>query len=143
MNSQQAHILLVEDNEGDILLTKEAFEDSKFINRISTVKNGGDALDFLFQRGEFENAEKPDLILLDINLPVKNGHEVLTQIKADENTRKIPIIMLTTSDSSKDINLAYNSHANSYVTKPLNMDDFMDAITKIEEFWIEIVKLSE
>lgn len=137
------HILLVEDNDGDILLTKEAFEEGRILTKLSVVKNGGDAVDFLFQRGAFENVERPDLILLDINLPVKSGHEVLELIKSNEQTRKIPIIILTTSSLQKDINQAYNNYANSYVTKPLDMEEFVQAIMKIEEFWLELVKLSK
>lgn len=136
------HILLVEDNEGDILLTREAFGERKVISKLSVVKNGGDAVDFLLKRNGFQNEEKPDLILLDINLPVKSGIEVLKIIKENPNTKKIPVIMLTTSSSQKDINLAYQYHANSYITKPLDMDEFIQAIMKIEEFWFQLVKLS-
>jgi len=137
-----AHILLVEDNEGDIILTLDAFEESKIKTEISVVRNGQEALDFLFQRGEFADVEKPDLILLDINIPIFNGHEVLKLIKEEESTKKIPVIMLTTSSSQKDINLAYEHHANSYVKKPLEMEEFLKAILKIEEFWLQIAKLA-
>ena len=137
-----AHILLVEDNEGDILLTLEAFEESKVKTDISVVKNGQEALDFLFKRGIYKNANRPDLILLDINIPVFNGHEVLKQIKQDPSLKKIPVIMLTTSSNQKDIEMAYGNHSNSYVRKPLDMDDFLDAILKIEEFWLQLSTLS-
>jgi CheY-like chemotaxis protein len=140
---KKMHILLVEDNEGDILLTTEAFEESKIPTQLSVVKNGEEALNFLFKRGKFENVERPDLVLLDINLPIKNGHEVLKEIKSNNETRTIPIIMLTTSDSQKDINLAYFNYANSYITKPLDMEEFLEAIQKIEEFWLDLVKLSK
>lgn len=137
------HILLVEDNEGDILLTQEAFEDRKVISKMSVVKNGQAAIDFVFKRGEYQDVEKPDLILLDINLPVKNGLEVLKEIKSDEKTRKIPVIVLTTSVSTRDIDQAYYSYANSYVSKPLEIDEFIHAIHKIEDFWLQLVKLSD
>jgi len=140
---KKMHILLVEDNEGDILLITEAFEESKIPTQLSVVKNGEEALNFLFKRGKFENVERPDLVLLDINLPIKNGHEVLKEIKSNNETRTIPIIMLTTSDSQKDINLAYFNYANSYITKPLDMEEFLEAIQKIEEFWLDLVKLSK
>lgn len=133
-----AHILLVEDNEGDILLTLEAFEECKVKTKISIAKNGQEALDFLFKRGSFTNVKKPDLILLDINIPIFNGHEVLQQIKADVHLKKIPVIMLTTSSSQKDINKAYENHCNSYVKKPLDISEFLSAILKIEEFWLQL-----
>jgi len=137
-----AHILLVDDNEGDILLTKEAFEESKVKTTISVAKNGKEALDFLFKKGLFANAKKPDLILLDINMPIINGHEVLRQIKADVNLKKIPVIMLTTSSSEKDISTAYENHCNSYIKKPLEMSEFFEAALKIEEFWLQLSTLS-
>lgn len=143
MSSSPAQILLVEDNEGDILLTIEAFEESKFDCRINVVKNGQDALDYLFKRGTFLNSQKPDLILLDINIPIFSGHEVLKQIKENVNLKKIPVIMLTTSSSKRDIDLAYENHTNSYVTKPLTMIDFLEAIKKIEDFWFKLSILSE
>jgi len=138
-----AHILLVEDNEGDILLTKEAFEECKVNTAISVAKNGKEALDFLFKKGVFADAKKPDLILLDINMPIMNGHEVLKQIKADVNLKKIPVIMLTTSSSEKDLDTAYENHCNSYVKKPLEMSEFLSAILKIEEFWLHLTTLSK
>lgn len=138
---EQVHILLVEDNEGDILLTKEAFEESKIIAEISVVKNGAEALNFLFQRESFMDAKRPDLILLDINIPIYDGHFVLKQIKEDNNLKKIPVIMLTTSSNNKDINLAFENHTNSYVTKPIDMTDFIKAVLKIQEFWFQLSKL--
>lgn len=136
-----AHILLVEDNEGDILLTRDALEDRKFINDITVVKNGKQAIDYIFREGEYTNAKTPDLILLDVNLPLKNGHEVLQLIKHDDRTRHIPVIMLTTSSSERDIELSYKNHANCYITKPVEIDDFIAVVRKIEEFWIQFVKL--
>lgn len=140
---RQAKILLVEDNDGDIFLTLEAFEESKIKTDISVVKNGEDALEFLYQRGEFKDAFKPDLILLDINIPLLNGHEVLKDIKSNKILKKIPVIMLTTSSNKVDIEKAYSNHVNSFVTKPIQMDDFLSAILKIEEFWLNLCTLSE
>lgn len=136
-----AHILLVEDNDGDILLTTDALKDRKFINSISVVKNGKQAIDFVFRQGDYANAQKPDLILLDINLPLKNGHEVLKAIKANKETRKIPVIMLTTSSSERDIEMSYQNHANCYITKPVEIDQFTEAISTIEEFWLKLARL--
>jgi CheY-like chemotaxis protein len=137
-----ANILLVEDNEGDILLTLEAFEECKLKSEINVVKNGKEALDFLFKRGAYTDAKKPDLILLDINLPIFNGHEVLRQIKSDPILKKIPVIMLTTSSNQKDLDKAYENHCNSYVKKPLEINEFLSAILKIEEFWLQLTTLS-
>lgn len=135
------HILLVEDNEGDILLTTEALEERKIINKISVAKDGKEALDFMFKEGAYKNATTPDLILLDVNLPKKSGHEVLQVIKNDDRTAHIPVIMLTTSSSETDINLSYKHHANCYITKPVEVNDFLGAISGIEDFWLNIVKL--
>lgn len=135
------HILLVEDNEGDILLTTEALEERKIINKISVAKDGKEALDFIFKEGDHKNAATPDLILLDVNLPKKSGHEVLQLIKNDDRTAHIPVIMLTTSSSETDINLSYKHHANCYITKPVEVNDFLEAISGIEDFWLNIVKL--
>lgn len=135
------HILMVEDNEGDILLTTEALADRKITNKISVVRDGREALDFLAQKGDFTKVETPDLILLDINLPKISGHEVLHRIKTHEEWRIIPVIILTTSSSDVDIFEAYQHHANCYISKPIDVDDFMDVITAIENFWISIVKL--
>jgi len=136
------HILLVEDNEGDIILTLEAFEECKIKTEISVAKNGKEALDFVFKRGAFANVKKPDLILLDINLPIFNGHEVLRQIKTDADLKKIPVIMLTTSSNQKDISDAYEHHCNSYIKKPLEISEFLSAVLKIEEFWLQLTTLS-
>jgi CheY-like chemotaxis protein len=133
-----ANILLVEDNEGDIILTLEAFEESKVKTEINVVKNGQQALDYVFQKGEYSDAQRPDLILLDINIPIFNGHEVLKTIKEDNNLKKIPVVMLTTSSNPNDVDKAYENHANSYVKKPLHMDDFLKAILQIEEFWLQL-----
>ena len=140
-SKKTVHILLVEDNEGDILLTLDAFEESKINTEISVARNGQEASDFLYNRSNFIEAKRPDLILLDINLPIFNGHEVLKQIKTDLNLKKIPVIMLTTSSFANDISQAYENNCNSYVKKPLDMDDFLEAILKIENFWLEICTL--
>jgi CheY-like chemotaxis protein len=139
--SNPAHILLVEDNEGDIFLILEAFEERKVKTEISVVKNGKKALDFLFQSGEYTNVKKPDLILLDINIPIYNGHEVLEKIKSDSNLKKIPVIMLTTSSNQKDVDKAYENHCNSYVKNPIEITEFLITILKIEEFCLELTIL--
>ncbi|MEP6674667.1 MAG: response regulator [Ferruginibacter sp.] len=135
------HILLVEDNEGDIMLTTEALEEGRIANKISIARDGRQAIDFLEKKGIYENAELPDLILLDINLPKKNGHEVLHYIKSSQHLRQIPVIMLTTSCSEKDILESYKNYVNCYITKPVDVNEFMNAVTKIEDFWIHIVNL--
>ncbi|MEO8885147.1 MAG: response regulator [Mucilaginibacter sp.] len=133
------HILLVEDNEGDILLTTEALEESKIINKITVLRDGKKAIDF------FENLKDkndiPELVLLDINLPKKSGHEVLVYIKNNEKYKQIPVIMLTTSSSENDILGSYKNHVNCYITKPIEVQDFMRAVAKIEDFWINIVSI--
>lgn len=138
---ERIHILLVEDNEGDILLTKDALENGKILNKLTIVKDGKAAIDYLIKKDDYINSELPDLILLDVNLPKKNGHEVLQFIKTNEDLKQIPVIMLTTSSSEIDINLSYKQHANCYITKPVEVDNFLDVISKIETFWISIVKL--
>ncbi|RYF90939.1 MAG: response regulator [Chitinophagaceae bacterium] len=135
------HILLVEDNEGDILLTREAFEEAKLPNKLSVVRDGKEATDFLSGKGDFEKAELPDLLLLDVNLPKKNGHEVLQFLKVDDRIKHIPVIMFTTSSSENDINLSYQNHANSYITKPVDVNEFLSVIKKIEQYWLSIVNL--
>ena len=133
------NILLVEDNEGDILLTTEALEDSKIINTITVIRDGKKAVDFF--EGLNSKADMPDLVLLDINLPKMSGHEVLAYIKKSEKYKHIPVIMLTTSSSERDILSAYKHYANCYITKPIDIADFMSAIAKIEDFWINIVTI--
>lgn len=135
------NILLVEDNEGDIVLTTEALEESKITNRVDVVRNGKEALDLVFRRGSYSSAQLPDLILLDINLPLKSGHEVLQEIKSNDSTKHLPVIMLTTSSSEKDIMLSYKHHANCYISKPVDVSQFIQAITTIKEFWLTIVTL--
>jgi len=134
-------ILLVEDNEGDIVLTREAFEDSRILIDMSVVKDGKLAIDFLNKEGEFSDAQLPDIILLDVNLPKRNGHEVLHYIKTNESLKQIPVIMLTTSSSANDINLSYKNYANCFITKPVEVQEFLNVVATIEKFWILIVKL--
>lgn len=138
---ESIHILLVEDNEGDILLTSEALEDGKILNKLSVVRDGKEAMDFLDKKGKFIKALTPDLILLDVNLPKMNGHEVLKYVKQHKDLRRIPVIMLTTSSSQEDIDSSYQNYANCYITKPIEVGDFMNAVNQIEEFWVSLVKL--
>lgn len=135
------HILLVEDNEGDILLTTEALNDAKIVNDVSVVKDGWDAVRFIEQRDEFSEESLPDLILLDVNLPRMNGHEVLQYIKENDAIKHIPVIMLTTSSAESDIMKSYRNHANCYITKPVDVNDFIAVVTSIEDFWVSIVQL--
>lgn len=139
MNS--VHILLVEDNDGDILLLSEAFEEARLVVDLTVVKNGERAIDFLERRGEYENARRPNLVILDVNLPRKSGHEVLGHIKSSEHLKVIPVIMLTTSSAERDVMKSYENHANCYITKPVDMDLFMKAIVQLGEFWLELVRL--
>ncbi|MCF2447431.1 response regulator [Dyadobacter sp. CY345] len=135
------HILLVEDNEGDILLTTEALQEGKVSNKVSVVRDGEEALDFLDKKGKYASEEVPDLILLDVNLPRKNGHEVLQYVKTNENIKHIPVIMLTTSSSNDDVRKSYNNHANCYITKPVESEGFLNVLNSIENFWMNVVKL--
>ncbi|MBC7935933.1 MAG: response regulator [Rhizobacter sp.] len=137
------HILLVEDNEGDILLTQEALEDAKIVTQFSVTRDGKEAIDFLTQQGKYQHVNLPALILLDVNLPLKNGYEVLRFIKAHETLKLIPVIMLTTSSSKRDMDEAYDNQVNCYITKPVEINDFITVITAIENFWISIVELPE
>lgn len=139
MNS--IHILLAEDNQGDVLLIEEAFHEGRIVNSISTVNDGEKAIQYLKKEGSYSESTTPDLILLDVNMPRKNGHEVLKFIKNDETLKQIPVIMLTTSSSEKDVLKSYKNHANCYITKPVEVDEFLLAIKKIESFWIQLVKL--
>ncbi len=134
-------ILLVEDNEGDVLLTTQALGNCKVANTLKVVTDGEEALDFVYKNGSFANEATPDLILLDVNLPKKNGHEVLHKIKNDDMYKHIPVVMLTTSSSVVDVKKAYSNYANCYITKPVEPQDFIDAVSEIENFWINIVKL--
>jgi len=134
-------ILLVEDNPGDVRLTQEAFKEGKMRNNFFVVRDGVEALDFLFKKGEFNNVPRPDIILLDLNLPKKDGQEVLEVIKADENLRQIPVVILTTSKAEEDILKTYNLHANCFITKPVELEEFMRVVKTIEDFWLTVVRL--
>ena len=136
-----AEILLVEDNPGDVGLTRETLKDSKLLNHMSVVNDGVEAMAFLRRQGKYANANRPDLILLDLNLPKKDGREVLAEIKTDEQLRRIPVVVLTTSNAEQDILRTYDLHANCYITKPVNLDQFSAVVKAIEEFWFTIVKL--
>ncbi|MCP5146340.1 MAG: response regulator [Gammaproteobacteria bacterium] len=135
------NVLLVEDSPSDQELTKEAFESAKVLNEFHIVENGEDALDYIFQRGRFNEASRPDIVLLDLNLPGIDGREVLSQIKGDQDRKMIPVIILTTSDDEHDILRSYGLHANCYITKPVDFRKFADAIKVLEDFWMVLVKL--
>ncbi|MGN6196831.1 MAG: response regulator [Ginsengibacter sp.] len=135
------HILLVEDNEGDILLTKEAFENSNVSNQLSVVKDGQEAIYFLEKKGSYSNAGTPDFLLLDVNLPKRNGFEVLKFVKEDSNLKHIPVIMLSTSSSPKDINQSYSQYANCFITKPGSAEKLFDVISVVENFWVSVATL--
>jgi two-component system response regulator len=139
---EKPRILLVEDNPGDIRLTQEALKESQMEIHLDIVTDGEQAVDFLLKRGKFTEAIRPNLILLDLNLPKKNGIEVLKEIKADESLKKIPVIVLTTSDADHDINKAYSLHANCYILKPVDFDDFAKVIRLVESFWFKTAKLT-
>jgi len=141
MNGTMVEILLVEDNEGDARLAIEALKDAKVRNRVSWVKDGVEALRFLHREGAHAKAPRPDVILLDLNLPRKDGREVLAEIKSDDGLRRIPVVILTVSQAEEDIIRSYNLHANCYITKPLDLDQFLRVVQAIEDFWLTIVKL--
>ncbi|MCU7497392.1 MAG: response regulator [Ignavibacteria bacterium] len=134
-------ILLVEDNNGDILLIQEALEEGKLNSNLSVAKNGMEAVEFLHRRGIYSDAPTPDLILLDMNLPKKNGKEVLAEIKSDEDLKVIPVVILTSSQAEQDILTSYKLNANCYITKPVDFEKFINVISSIENFWFSVVKL--
>ncbi|MGE0491860.1 MAG: response regulator [Vulcanimicrobiota bacterium] len=135
------HILLIEDNPGDIRLTQEALSESSFKINLDVVKNGVEALEFLYRQGDYTASQRPDLILMDLNLPRKSGHEVLQQIKEDAQLCKIPVVILTTSESNCDVCQAYLHHANSYVTKPVGFEQFTNAMKRIQDYWFGLASL--
>jgi CheY-like chemotaxis protein len=139
--SKPIDVLLVEDDPGDVLMTREALEDHKVTNRLSVVSDGVSALQFLRKEGEHEGAPTPDLILLDLNLPRMDGREVLAELKADEALRKIPVVVLTTSEAEEDVVRSYSLHANAYVTKPVDFDRFIDVVRQIDDFFVSVVRL--
>ena len=134
-------ILIIEDNEGDARLIKEVLSDGKIANLLHNVKDGVQAMEFLRKKGAYANVVKPDLIILDLNLPKKDGREVLSEIKNDPELKKIPVVIMTTSQAEEDILKSYNLHANCYITKPIDLNQFIKVIKSIEEFWFSIVKL--
>jgi len=136
----KAKILLVEDNAADIRLTKEVLQENKIVNSLDVVRDGVEAIEFLKRRGKYSNANKPNLILLDLNLPKRNGFYVLEEIKKDGELKRIPIVILTVSDAKDDLIKAYNLHANCYVIKPLEMKNFYRIINSIVNFWFTVVK---
>ena len=136
-----AQILLVEDNPGDVGLTLEALKEATVPNKLTIVKNGAEALSLLRRQGPHARAARPDLILLDLNLPKKDGRKVLAEIKADDNLKRIPIVILTTSEDEQDVLESYNLHANCYIVKPLDLDRFITVVKSIEDFWLRVVVL--
>jgi len=141
ITQQGIEILLVEDNPGDVRLTREALKEAKVGNNLHVVEDGVAAMQFLRREDEYQDVPRPDLILLDLNLPKKDGREVLEEIKADNSLKLIPVVVLTTSHAEEDIVRSYNLHANCYVTKPVDLDQFMRIVKSIEDFWLTIVRL--
>jgi two-component system, chemotaxis family, response regulator Rcp1 len=140
-SQEPIEILLVEDNPGDVRLTLEAMKEGRVLNRISVVEDGIEALAFLNREGRYADSPRPDLILLDLNLPRKDGREVLAAIKTDTRLKSIPVVVLTTSQAEQDILMTYELHANCFITKPVQLDDFLNVIRLIEDFWLTVVKL--
>ncbi|OBG56014.1 MULTISPECIES: response regulator [unclassified Mycobacterium] len=134
-------ILLVEDDPGDELITREAFEHNKLNNRLHVAHDGEEGLDYLYRRGQFSDAPRPDLILLDLNLPKYDGRQLLEKVKSDPDLARIPVVVLTTSSAEEDILRSYKLHANAYVTKPVDLDQFMKAVQQIDEFFVQVVRL--
>jgi CheY-like chemotaxis protein len=140
-DAKSIDVLLVEDDPGDTLMIREAFEDNKVRNRLTCVTDGVQALEFLRREGEHAGAQRPDLILLDLNLPRKDGREVLAEIKGDDDLRTIPVVVLTTSQAEEDVLRSYELHANAYVTKPVDFERFIDVVRQIDNFFVTVVKL--
>lgn len=140
-NLEPIEILLVEDSPGDVRLIREALKDGKVANRINVVEDGEAAMLYLRRQKPYADAVRPELVLLDLNLPRKDGREVLEEIKSDPELMRIPVVVLTTSSSEEDVLRTYSSHANCFVTKPIDLDQFMDAVRSIESFWLTIVRL--
>lgn len=140
-NGDPAHILLVEDNSGDVRLIEEAFKEVNSTNTLHIVTDGIEALDFLYQLGDYEDFPQPDVILLDLNLPRKNGHEILSEVRDDDDLRNIPVIILTSSEAEEDIVKSYDLRANAYLTKPVNPEEFIETIQRFKMFWLESARL--
>ncbi len=134
-------VLLVEDDPGDVLITREAFAENKVRNHLSVVNDGVNALQFLRRQADYANAPRPDLILLDLNLPRMDGYEVLAHIKSDADLQRIPVVVLTTSDAEEDVLRSYDLHANAYVTKPVDFERFLGVVRQIDDFFVTVVKL--
>lgn len=138
---KQIDILLIEDNIGDITLTKKTLSKSKIMNNLTVIQDGDEAIEYLSKKGKYSEATTPDVILLDLNLPKKSGQEILNEIKSNELTRHIPVVVLTTSKKEEDILRSYNLHANCFVSKPIDLNQFQEVVSTIEDFWFTIVKL--
>ena len=134
-------VLLVEDDEGDVLMTREALDEGKVFNRLSVVGDGVEAIAYLRREQPYADATRPDLVLLDLNLPRRDGRQVLAEVKTDPDLRRIPIVVLTTSEAEEDVLRSYDLHANAYVTKPVDFDRFVEVIRQIDDFWISVVRL--
>jgi CheY-like chemotaxis protein len=139
--SQPIEVLLVEDDPGDVLMTQEAFADYKIANRLTVVTNGEDAIAYMHKQGRFADVPTPDLVLLDLNLPRRDGREVLRDIKGDPELRRVPVVVLTTSEAEEDVLASYDLHANAYVRKPVDFDQFVAAVRAIDDFFITVVRL--
>lgn len=143
LNGSAINILMVEDNPGDARLTEEALKESKLANNLYHAKDGVEAMDFLRRKGDYAKAPRPDIVLLDLNLPRKDGREVLAELKQSPDLKRIPVVILTTSEAEQDILKSYELHANCYVTKPVDLDKFTRIVGVIEDFWLSIVKLPQ
>jgi CheY-like chemotaxis protein len=139
--TRQIEVLLVEDDPGDVLMTREAFEDYKVANQLHVVQDGADAMAFLRREGDYAGAPRPDLVLLDLNLPRMDGREVLQAIKGDAELASIPVVVLTTSEAEEDVLRSYSLHANAYVTKPVDFERFIDVVRRIDDFFVTVVRL--
>ncbi len=139
--ADEIHVLLVEDDPGDVLMTQEAFEDNKVANRLAVVSDGVSAMEYLRKEGPYADAPTPDLVLLDLNLPRMDGREVLQALKEDEQLRRIPVVVLTTSEAEEDVLRSYALHANAYVTKPVDFDRFIEVVKQIDDFFVSVVRL--
>lgn len=143
MELKIVEILLVEDSPGDVRLTREALDEHKIINNLHVARDGIEAMEYLKKRGEFADAVRPDIILLDLNLPKMDGREVLKKIKHDAELKTIPVVILSTSDADEDISVAYKNYANCYITKPIDLEQYVKVVQSFQNFWLSIVKLPE
>lgn len=141
MESKPIEILLMEDNDGDVFLTRKAFQKAKITNNIQVAPDGEIGMNMLRREGEYADVPKPDIVLLDINMPKKDGKQVLAEMKADRNLRRIPVVILTSSQAEQDVLKSYDLHANSYIVKPINLENFHNVVSAIEDFWFSVVVL--